>query len=184
MTCSPLAISDVGNVIVCTSSTRPTGTQRYTGRTIFETDTGRLRTWNGSAWVGNGVVGYAALTTPVAGLTDTVTPLGMSVTFTASPERLYRIHGEVYYYADSAACIAGLVLKNGAGTQFQSSQVYLPAAAPTYSVKCPISTLATALSGSQTFAFHGGRTSGTGSGTITMSAGGGFPAWLIVEDVT
>lgn len=50
MTCSPLAISDVGNVIVCTSSTRPTGTQRYVGRFIYETDTGRMYVWKGSAW--------------------------------------------------------------------------------------------------------------------------------------
>lgn len=33
---------------VCTSTTRPT--TPYTGMTIFETDTGYLRVWDGSAW--------------------------------------------------------------------------------------------------------------------------------------
>lgn len=33
---------------VCTSSTRPTAP--YTGMIIYETDTGYLRTWNGSSW--------------------------------------------------------------------------------------------------------------------------------------
>lgn len=51
MTCNPLAISDVGNVIVCTSATRPTGAQRYAGRTIMEMDTGRMYVFSGSAWV-------------------------------------------------------------------------------------------------------------------------------------
>lgn len=35
---------------VVTSSTRPTGTDRFTGLQIWETDTGKSYIWNGSAW--------------------------------------------------------------------------------------------------------------------------------------
>lgn len=34
----------------CTSATRPTGTDRFTGRTIWETDTGLTYLWDGAAW--------------------------------------------------------------------------------------------------------------------------------------
>lgn len=35
---------------VCTNATRPTGTNRYTGQVIFETDTTNLYRWTGAAW--------------------------------------------------------------------------------------------------------------------------------------
>lgn len=35
---------------ICTSSTRPTGTDRFTGRVILETDTLQRLIWDGSAW--------------------------------------------------------------------------------------------------------------------------------------
>ena len=38
-------------VYVCTSATRPTGSARFAGRVIIETDTKRLLVWDGSAWV-------------------------------------------------------------------------------------------------------------------------------------
>lgn len=38
-------------VLTCTSATRPTGTARFTGRLIFETDTKAWGWWNGSTWV-------------------------------------------------------------------------------------------------------------------------------------
>lgn len=37
-------------VLTCTSATRPTGTARFTGRLIFETDTKIWRTWDGTCW--------------------------------------------------------------------------------------------------------------------------------------
>jgi hypothetical protein len=36
--------------LVCTSSTRPTGSDRFTGRTILETDTGNRYYWTGTEW--------------------------------------------------------------------------------------------------------------------------------------
>lgn len=37
--------------VVCTSTTRPTGTDRYQGLVIYETDTGNTYVWDGTGWV-------------------------------------------------------------------------------------------------------------------------------------
>lgn len=41
-------------VLTCTSATRPTGTARFTGRLIYETDTLMWRTWTGARWAWTG----------------------------------------------------------------------------------------------------------------------------------
>ena len=46
---SVLGASSVIKPGVCTSSTRPT--VPYTGQLIYETDTGKVASWNGSSWV-------------------------------------------------------------------------------------------------------------------------------------
>lgn len=46
-------LDDIDNHLgfyVCTSATRPTGTDRFTGRTILETDTGNRYYWTGTDW--------------------------------------------------------------------------------------------------------------------------------------
>jgi hypothetical protein len=48
--------------VSCTSTTRPSGTDLYTGLPIYETDTGRFAVWNGSAWKGHAGGTYAGTT--------------------------------------------------------------------------------------------------------------------------
>lgn len=110
---------------VCTSTTRPSAP--YTGQIIFETDTGYLRVWNGSAWDylslkqtswnlpqglvpttsgGTNGLGYVkGLTgqTVTAGTTADVT--SSSMTFNAVSGRLYR-YSTVGYAASTS--ISGL----------------------------------------------------------------------------
>jgi hypothetical protein len=43
-------IDDYTNAFNCTSSTRPTGANRFVGLRIFETDTGANGIWDGSKW--------------------------------------------------------------------------------------------------------------------------------------
>jgi hypothetical protein len=51
MSCLPASFSNIGKVLVVTSSTRPTGTNLYEGRVIFETDTNRFWYYSGTAWI-------------------------------------------------------------------------------------------------------------------------------------
>lgn len=51
MSCAQYTESQYGRVRVYTSSTRPTSaTDRYVGVIIYESDTNRYASWNGSAW--------------------------------------------------------------------------------------------------------------------------------------
>jgi len=47
----PLAYPDFGKVTPCTTSTRPTGSKRYTGKVIYDETIAALLFWNGSTWV-------------------------------------------------------------------------------------------------------------------------------------
>lgn len=51
MSCLPASFSNFGNVLVVSSSTRPTGSSLYEGRVIYETDTDRTLYYNGTTWV-------------------------------------------------------------------------------------------------------------------------------------
>ena len=52
--CAPWVDNPIGRRQIVTSGTRPTGSLRYVGAEIYETDTARIWTWNGSAWVPTG----------------------------------------------------------------------------------------------------------------------------------
>lgn len=45
-------LDDFAGAKICTSTTRPTGSDRFVGVVIFETDTGFVQRWNGTDWVG------------------------------------------------------------------------------------------------------------------------------------
>lgn len=51
-------LDDFAGAKICTSTTRPTGTDRFPGVQIYETDTGCMRTWDGvrNRWVWSGGV--------------------------------------------------------------------------------------------------------------------------------
>lgn len=183
MTCSPLAISDVGNVIVCTSSTRPTGTQRYTGRTIFETDTGKIRTWNGTNWVGPGFQVLGAKTTAQGSITTVTDITGLTATWTADATRLYRISWKFLVIGTATNDIAAIYLTDAGGTQFDRALVHIPTVVSGSGyVSAHGEHYVTGLSGSVTRKLRLERN--VGSGTLTAYASGNEPAWLVVEDIT
>lgn len=51
MTCGQYTESAIGRTMVVTSSTRPTGASRYVGQRIYETDTSRELTYDGTGWI-------------------------------------------------------------------------------------------------------------------------------------
>jgi len=74
---------------------------------IYETDTDLVYLWNGSAWVEivsaltkapRGVMGYAKSTADSTSISTTTADVpGMSITFTAAANRLYRATFECFY---------------------------------------------------------------------------------------
>jgi hypothetical protein len=50
------------SIVVCTSTTRPTGTDRFPGLGIYETDTQKVFVWNGAIW---GIWGFDGKIVPV-----------------------------------------------------------------------------------------------------------------------
>jgi hypothetical protein len=49
--CTPYADIEAGRITVHTAATRPTGSDRYEGKWIYETDTDRTLFWDGTGWV-------------------------------------------------------------------------------------------------------------------------------------
>jgi hypothetical protein len=66
---SVLGASSVIKPGVCTSTTRPTAP--YEGQLIYETDTGRVVSWNGSAWVHTAPSGLVPIAPTSVGKTGT-----------------------------------------------------------------------------------------------------------------
>lgn len=85
-------------VLSCTSATRPTGTQRFTGRRIYETDTKMERIWDGTRWMwAGGAAEMLTLTLPTvaysagAYVTFPVTAGGAVAAQTNDPDSAFSI---------------------------------------------------------------------------------------------
>jgi hypothetical protein len=87
---SVLGASSVIKPGVCTSSTRPT--VPYTGQLIYETDTGMVAAWNGSAWVYTATSGLVLVKTQTIG--SAVSSVTVSDAFSATYNN-YRVMVDV-----------------------------------------------------------------------------------------
>lgn len=180
MTCSPLAISDVGNVIVCTSSTRPTGNQRYAGRVIFETDTGRLRVWNGSNWVGNGEEGYAQITSNSSTQTSLADVAGLSVTWTADATRKYLVTVHYMMLSNLNATAGNVWIRNQFNTQLNVNTIALQS--NWLAAGGVLTHRMTGVSGSQTVKVS--IDNAGGANTVLLAGSANYPNFIQVLDVT
>lgn len=105
---------------VCTSTTRPTNP--YEGFMIYETDTDLVYLWSGSAWVETvsaltkaprGIMGYA-ISTANKSVTSTISDVtGMTVTFTAVANRLYKATFSCFYQQSDAVQRTFFTLADG-----------------------------------------------------------------------
>lgn len=105
----------LGGVVVTTSSTRPSSPA--VGTVIFETDTGRVYTWSGSAWVipyPLGRVGGDTATSNSSSFTTIVYPLSATATLLAN--RRIRVTAIGNPQSSTAAALATLCVCNNAGT--------------------------------------------------------------------
>ena len=114
---------------VCTSTTRPTAP--YTGQIIFETDTGYLRVWDGSAWdylsqSQNDTVGLGAVGGLVFIKSQTVGTAVSSATITNVFSSTYDNYRLIVSNVDSSVAATSLFMRFDAGgtTNYYSSVYY------------------------------------------------------------
>jgi hypothetical protein len=127
-----------------------------------------------------GTLDYASVTANQGSITTIVDLTGMTVTFTASPERLYRIVASALPQSTVAGDSAALSIATSANVQVQRRDTgALANANVPGGVSAEI--LLTGLSGSVTYKARMARQ--FGSGTITANAVATVPMLMYVEDV-
>jgi hypothetical protein len=93
------------SIVVCSSTSRPTGSSRFNGLAIFETDTNKFLIWNGIRWDPPwnqpwGLMGMIQRTNDAGPVTGAeVSIAGMSFPFTAVANRRMKITFEGNTYA-------------------------------------------------------------------------------------
>ena len=176
---------------VCTSTTRPA--TPFEGQAIFETDTDRMLIWSGSAWIEvssmltkapRGVVARAVSSTNYVLTSSTVVATGMTVTFTASADRLYKItyyepQGQTPNLANNNSQTT-LRVTNASGTILGNS-VIINETANMDQAQLIIVTTRTFSAGSVTLVGCGITSSTNGSPTFIRDSG--REALLLVEDI-
>jgi len=185
MRTNPIAYPDVGRVTVCTTATRPTGTRRYEGKVIWDTDIDALLVYTGGSWTSlngpRGYMGYAQLTTSIISGITTLTDLtSLSVTWTAAAGRRYKVTFKVLIFSTVANDDANVWLRNGSSTSLNAYGVR--AVSTTHGIAVTGSHVLTGLSaGSQTVKLSLQRAAGSGS--VALAAASTHPSFILVEDI-
>lgn len=140
---------------VCTSATRPTNP--YVGQQIFETNTLRTYTWDGTQWSRIGCLGAQTLVAAFTTVANHTTPQanGMTLTLDEPVHRQLRLTISPNIYMPGGA-VSGFVirlLRNGVATRIWS---------------VPIEAMSTGNSHGMTFVYH-----------VADSAGGVGVIWSV-----
>lgn len=177
-----------GQVLVVSSTTRPTGFDLYYGRTIVETDTGKLLIYYGAttgwqppwntSW--GEIVAPTQITANQTPITATVDVTSGTITWTAVANRRYLLTAESYFFSSVANDLAVLVIADNSSTQLQSAEI--TCTSTSLGIKANLSAEVTGLAaGAVTYKLRAAR--GAGSGNITLNAAATSPTILRVMDV-
>lgn len=165
---------------VLTSGTRPA--VPYTGELLYETDTGKYQSYNGTAWVqrdAGGTLGYASVTGgTTAGITTVVDLASLSVTVTVGTSRRIKITGEIECASSSADDTARLQIQEAATVLQTCDQLMRPA---NVTNKMITTSILTPTAGSHTYKLTLQRI--LGAGTLTHSFTAGVVSQILVEDI-
>lgn len=123
-----------------------------------------------------GVVAAASATANQTSISSEVDLSSLSVTWTATSSRSYRVTVRVIAQQLSSAGDAQVKLTNSSNTQVARSLITQPASA--YATHVVVVVLS-GLSGSVTYKARGT----TSAGTVTLVAAGDSPASIVVEDI-
>ncbi len=184
MRTNPIAYPDVGRVTVCTTATRPTGTRRYEGKVIWDTDIDALLVYTGGSWTSlngpRGYMGYAQRTSNQTGITTMTDITSLSVTWTAVAGRRYKASFKVLVFSTVANDDVNVWLRNGSSTSLNAYGVR--AVSTTHGIMVAGSHVLTGLSaGSQTVKLSLERAAGSGS--VALAAASTHPSFILVEDI-
>ena len=131
---------------------------------------------NNLAW---GNVGYASVTSALAGVTGGPSDLaGMSVTFTAVANRIYKATWKVTGSKNASGLdVSRVIFATSTGTQLSKTDVSSPSGV--YSLNLSGSTVFTVAAGSVTYKLQ----MASFSGTFTPDNGATNPCVLVIEDI-
>ena len=171
-------------VIVCTSGTRPASP--VDGMTIYETDTDRQLTYDGTNWlnpdnVAGGTLGYAQVIADQTGITTETDLTGLTVAVTVGAGRRIRVTASVLVYGSVVSDEFIVNIKEGATVLQRAGYDSLTGAGTSRPTSVERSVVLTPSAGSHTYKLSLLRNQGTGS--LTSSAGTTFPAFILVEDI-
>jgi hypothetical protein len=125
----------------------------------------------------SGRVGYVPVTANQGSITSIADLTSLTVTFTAIASRYYKITGECLALSSTGTDTIALFITDGSNNQIQQRNAI---ATGTGNVSLHAEAIVTPGAGSITYKLRGSR---TGGGTMTMSAGATFPAFILVEDL-
>lgn len=170
--------------IPCTSGTRPTPS--HDGMQIYETDTDKHATWNGTLWV-YGTRQSVAQTVDTGNFSTTETVV-LTLNTTVVNGMKYRITAQARPVANAVgspsneSCILRIREDNTAGNQIQAGQVYLASTSAVGYVGALYTEYTAVATGAKSFVLTGQR--GTGANTQYVTGSGNSPGYLAIDFVT
>jgi hypothetical protein len=169
------------SIVVCSSTSRPTGAALFNGLAIYETDTNKFLIWNGIRWdppwnTSWGVMAISLYTNTLALPTGTNLITLSNIPVIAN-RRLRLTAGGLFYSSAVGDVFQNVIMQDGA--QIARGLVHV------YDVNTGLSSMATAFTtpnaGNHTFLVRVDRPVGTGQ--VTISANANEPWHLLLEDI-
>lgn len=165
---------------VCTSSTRPASP--FEGQVIYETDTDKVLVYDGTNWLPPkntawGVVGRAQKTTETSITTTTADVSGLTATWTAYSDRVYKMSFHAIGYVGAADIYINVFITDGSN----SIKSYIRGGNAQTSGRFSVTGFIyeTGLSGSTTRKIR----VDTSSSTATFDGASNYPQQFIIEDI-
>ena len=148
-------------------------------RTAYDPTAGEVLTATNLERLAGGWIGYAEVTANQSGIGSTVTDLtGLSVAVTVGPSRRIRISARVLVTGTVADTVAALLIREG-GTTLTQGRCHIIGSTSANGLTSEV--VLTPSTGAHTYKLSAQWAAG--SGTITIEAAAGYPAFVLVEDI-
>lgn len=169
------------SIVIVTSTTRPTNPVE--GLMIYETDTDKIYTWDGTSWtlpknVAGGILGVPGTTIVGQSVTTETDLTGLTVTATIGASRRIKLSYHVVISRSVLDGYSNMKIKEGVNVL---SEIFITNDISGIGESRSGFVLLTPSVGLHTYKLS--LTRGSGTGTSTLAATATYPAFFIVEDV-